>query len=761
MRLLRVVVVALVVCSVLSNPGVATEHPATNPSLPTAGPEDDVAFSTTSTTYSATLGTGDADDIRSWGGDAASANEVTYDGKRALETDREENANYIYVDVDEGSSAPLSRSALVHVTVEYWNGRDGAFRLEYDGYGDFADDTGAVETTDTEQWQTADFTLTTARFTERLNDGDFRINPLSGSSDVAIRNVTVTIERPKLELRQQRLGNVFLTNEMVAIGLDRYSEPVSWEAQRYDGTVVANGTVEAPDREDAVLGLPLDSTGHYRLFFRDAETGTPLRETSVTVLPPTESDGFERYGVSTHYGQLWNRDVYRLETMQLLDRAGTGTLRDNMNWRDIEQSRGEYAFPEEYDAYVERSERYGIEPFVILAGTNPLYDDGATVHSNEGREAFGEYSRAIVERYDRVEHVEVYNEFNIPRFGDRGDGPANASPEYYAHLVNATSARLDGTGVALVGPATSRVPQEWLAAVFDRGVLRHLDVVSVHPYTAGPPTKVDEKMARVDDLAAEYDGGQTPLWVSENGWSTSKTPAGTSFDDNAGYLVRAQVLAFAEGTERYYTYELIDQGPHRSEHQSNFGLVHTTGDVRGNYAPKPAYTALGVLTRTLEDAPYGGEDEFAGAIESHRFSNPDDNGTVRVMWRPAKTGNEVVEIRTSSAVTVKTITGTTNHLTPSNGTIELTLTDVPIYVYGLGDEPISGYAPATVTRDTTGTQTPPTANASTSAATVNSTPTAEHTSAGESTSTSIPGFTPVTVLLAALVGAAVANRRTG
>jgi len=697
MRWTRGTFLMLVIVCICIQP-VSASQPQLSTQSTISNSVEEPVFATTTTSYSQSLPSGSPSELKTWGGDRGTLNTVTYQGKRGVETAREDGTNYIYLDILRGSPKPLDRSARVTISIEYWNGQDGAFRLEYDGYGDFAADTSVVEMTGSGGWQTATFSLTNARFTERLNNGDFRVNPLNGPSNIAIRNVSVRVDRPKLVMDQVTLGNVFLSNETPQIRLEGYGAPVSWTLRHYNGSVAQNETLDAPGSDGQIVTFDVDGIGHYRVEFRDSKTGEPLRETSFAVLPNSSNGGYTRYGVSTHYGQLNNRDIYRLETMDLLTRAGVGTLRDNIAWNDVETERDEYNFHPRHDAYMASADARGIEPSVILAGTNDLYDDGTTVHTDTGREGFAQYSRAVVNRYDGLQYVEVYNEFNIRRFGDVGDGPADARPESYSRLLNATAYSLNDSDVKLVGPATSGVPYDWLETVFSQGGAQRLDVVSVHPY-AGDPNEVDEEMKRTTEISTEA-GGPDQVWVSENGWPTSTQRGGISFEDNANYLVQAHVLAFSEGTQRYYTYELIDQAPDRAAPESNFGLVHTRNDIQGSYTPKPAYTALGILTSTVGAKPYQGEDRFSSPIESHRFGEPGDKETVRVIWRPVPT-TSTVTVETDSPVTVRTIMGGQQTRSPTDGTIHLNIGPEPIYVFGLGADAVSEYQPPTETDEST------------------------------------------------------------
>ncbi len=107
------------------------------------------------------------------------------------------------------------------ISIDYYDGSTGAFKVEYDALDKVSKKAGLVETSNTKVWKTAEFKLTDANFKNRIADKyDFRIKicdflsvePTSKSS-VLIKRVRVTRDAAKNPIRVSasidKPGNTF------------------------------------------------------------------------------------------------------------------------------------------------------------------------------------------------------------------------------------------------------------------------------------------------------------------------------------------------------------------------------------------------------------------------------------------------------------------------------------------------------------------------------------------------------------------------
>jgi hypothetical protein len=116
-----------------------------------------------------------------------------------------------------------------------------------------------------------------------------------------------------------------------------------------------------------------------------------------------------------------------------------------------------------------------------------------------------------------------------------------------------------------------------------------LDAGNLHPYTGAKspsPEHIAQERARMRPVS-----GAKPLVATEAGFHTS--PAAVNQDQPAAdeptaavYTLRTVLEHFADGIDRTYLYELLDQRDDPLYSKANFGLLHT------DLSPKPAFTAL-------------------------------------------------------------------------------------------------------------------------------------------------------------------------
>ena len=143
--------------------------------------------------------------------------------------------------------------------------------------------------------------------------------------------------------------------------------------------------------------------------------------------------------------------------------TGVKWIRVGFRWEMTELRRGIYNFTL-YDQLTDILKKFDLGALYILAGTNPLYDQGLPPHTDEGRAAFAAWSTAAALHFKEEKIVwEMYNEPNI--------APAwKPKPNATAYTLLATavgeSLRTHTNGTAFVGPATSQVDFIFLEECF-------------------------------------------------------------------------------------------------------------------------------------------------------------------------------------------------------------------------------------------------------------------------------------------------------
>src|SRR5450759_96083 len=140
-------------------------------------------------------------------------------------------------------------------------------------------------------------------------------------------------------------------------------------------------------------------------------------------------------GACTHFGQ--GKGLLKAK-LSMMRQAGISSFRDEVGWRAIEKTKGQYEMPAAWDEFVDQGRKAGSEPLLILDYGNPLYDSGDKPRSAEAIEAFTKYAEFVVRHFQgRVKLYEVWNEWDIA-IGSRTPGSADD----YAALLKAVYSRI-------------------------------------------------------------------------------------------------------------------------------------------------------------------------------------------------------------------------------------------------------------------------------------------------------------------------------
>ncbi len=308
-------------------------------------------------------------------------------------------------------------------------------------------------------------------------------------------------------------------------------------------------------------------------------------------------------GVNIHFARGHERDL------DLIAAAGFKVIRMDFGWAGIERAKGEYDWSA-YDELTANLERRGLRAIYILDYSNPLYEETVTsknpVSGREQRdiaspqhpesiEAFARWAAAAAKHFQGRRIIwEIWNEPNISFWKPKPD------VRQYTALAQATclAVRAADPGATIIGPATSEVPLKFLDEFFASGALTHLDAVSVHPYRSyrkGPETAAEDYAvlrALIERHAPTPEKKGLPVISGEWGYSTFAK--GVPLETQAAFAVRQQLANLLAGVPLSIWYDWKNDGPDPNEREHNFGVV--ANDLK----PKPAYTALQVMTRELD-----------------------------------------------------------------------------------------------------------------------------------------------------------------
>jgi polysaccharide biosynthesis protein PslG len=312
-----------------------------------------------------------------------------------------------------------------------------------------------------------------------------------------------------------------------------------------------------------------------------------------------------------HLHSLWwdssDRDMER--ELDLARDAGANVVRVDVSWSSLETGgQGQLSpwYVKKLDRFMNAARRRRLKVIATLL-SSPCWASGAPQSLRQGctgswwqREQIQMYppsdpqhyadtARWMTARYGpRLAALEIWNEPNLEedRFFIAPD-----EPRAYAELVKASyaAAKEGDPDVPVLAGALAYGNDEWVRRLYANGIRGHYDGLSVHPYNVGRPRPGAWSGIEWARRLQREAGDNTPLWLTEFGWSTCRIGSGWCVTrSNQARLIGAGFAALkAEpNVKAAIVYNLRDSGRSANNMEDNFGLVGR------NFTRKAGYFAL-------------------------------------------------------------------------------------------------------------------------------------------------------------------------
>jgi len=484
------------------------------------------------------------------------------------------------------------------------------------------------------------------------------------------------------------LGYVLAPGEksVVTLGFSGVDATVNlrtqWWLSDFDGSTVkgTEGNTGDITGRELTLELPALPSGYYTLSARVSGQGLAPAEVELSfavveggrAIGPTQ----QRFGLDAALSRTTPFDKERVEQSVFMARlAGVGMLRDRFDWQEMEPAKGKLVWGRfEIASDIQAKSGMKVLPVVIHTPTWARWSNDSRRISGRTppQDPFDVYffvKKLVKAMGHKVPYIEIWNEPNMQYFEGR--------PESYAAILKAAylgAKDADPSVGVLIGSAADK-PGAFYERLYENGVGDYFDIYNQHFY--GPPEQLFSFLPDIVGTQLRRFGlEKKPLWITETGKSAQPDENGSfrrAERQQASYLVRAYVSAFANGADRVFYFflnEFLEQGN------------HLWGILRDGLSPKPAYVALATLTRQLGSAVCIGWKEVSGGYAV--FFQKGNGEIVAVIW-----GAKGVNFELPAAGPVFDVVGRTVPANPTQSGVQGVLGDNPVYVHGIRESVVA------------------------------------------------------------------------
>ena len=379
----------------------------------------------------------------------------------------------------------------------------------------------------------------------------------------------------------------------------------------YNGEIV--GYLDAPRPIDSGLvefKLPTERLGYFELGVVDAETKLvpkrgsrpPGRLTYCVVNKPTEADVGRGWFSSIQGTSLISPEMEGWDTYQFLGISSVGV--GYYSWKEVEPLENsrelDHAIHMAKDPYPKLFAQSKLRPIFYL----DAFPNWAVEPNSRSRKdnSFGLPPRNMIEyaTYLTKTIPEIVTKYD---FADERIYQISWEPNdkwgWFSdddHLIDMyrvaygvikkydPKARIAGPTIAGAGRADIETIERLLA----RGLIKYIDIISLHPYPNYPPEEsYPSALARIKSNVKRAAGREVPIIATESGYDENSLPGQAALLDHAYADIAQAIILAGEGGAGYTWFYLADNAKDR------FGIMYNLTEERrygpNIVSPKPEF----------------------------------------------------------------------------------------------------------------------------------------------------------------------------
>ncbi|MFD2584245.1 hypothetical protein ACFSR6_17200 [Pedobacter vanadiisoli] len=478
-------------------------------------------------------------------------------------------------------------------------------------------------------------------------------------------------QQSTITINQKVAGNIFYQTDQKGFIIHVAADSIDWACYDFWDQKILSGK-KAVIGDTVQLNIAPNKLGWFKLSAQARQNGlnTGSKETSFAIV--------SNFDLSTVSQSAFIGQTHAWQSTDTLipiaKKMGVKYVRDAIRWDAVEKQKGIYTFGTRENNFIAQLAANNLKPYLVCALYNPLYDNGKSPVSAEGKLAFANYVKQLLTQYPGIENVEIWNEPDIATFS-QGLTTEDQKTNFYYNLLKASydQAHPSFPNVKIAGMVVSDLATDsFLSKILQKGALSSMNEYAFHSYTPVPEAIVTDINKHKNQIKTHNNNNLIPMNLSETGFTTFTFTE----KEQANNLPRRIVAALANGVQKIGIYNLQNKST-LNDSEGAFGLIRHPDDTLGAYTPKPAFATYAALTRQLSGATFVAEEQVSpGLINSYKFTKGSDE--IRVMYSLSGTG---VRLFTDAAsLEVIDIMGNSTVYNAVNDTVSISLDANPVYI---------------------------------------------------------------------------------